>query len=128
MNRRTRSVAGLCALLALSFSLAESVWASTCAMPAAEGMADIQQTASEFPTGAQCDTHRSADSERRGPDDEPCPFGSPLGAQSCAGVVSLPTAGAVLPALASEAVDGLFTLDVRPSLLLEASLFRPPRA
>lgn len=128
MTRRTRCIAGLCALLALTFSFAESVWASTCAMPMAGGMAEIHETATEIPSGTHCAAHRGYETEHDAPGDRPCPFSSGVAAQACAGVVSLPASSAALPAVASEAVDAPFTLEERPDLLLEAFLFRPPRA
>lgn len=128
MTRRVRSIAGLCAFLALTFSFAESVWASTCAMPVAEGMAEMQDSAAENPSDSHCATHEGHRGERDGSDDPPCPFSSGVAAQACAGVVSLPAINAALPAPASEAVAGLFMVEAHPGLLLETSLFRPPRA
>lgn len=128
MTRRARSIAGLCTLLALTFSLAESVWASTCAMPMTGSLVEVHEASEEMPSDVHCATHHDHDGERDGPSDAPCPFSSGLAAQACAGVTSLPATTTVLPSTASRAVNGLFVIEARPGLLLETSLFRPPRA
>lgn len=128
MTRRMRFVSGLCALLALTFSFAESVWASTCGMPMASGMAEAHESVPDVPSGEHCAAHQARDTEPDGPADRPCPFDSGFAPQACAGVVSLPATTAVLPALGPETAGGIFTLEVRPEILFGASLFRPPRA
>lgn len=128
MTRRARSFAGLCAFLALTFSFGESVWASTCAMPMAVASAEVHDAGGEAPSDSHCATHERPDGEHDGPDDEPCPFESGVAAQACAGVASLPAVNVALPAPASEAMAGPVMIAAHPGLLLETSLFRPPRA
>ncbi len=120
-----RRIAGTLALLALVFSLAESVWASTCApsMGMHPAAADVD---SDLPVHHGC-PHAGVVGEDAKRDAPPCPFGSPLAAQACAGVVSMPGAGAPMIFAASDRADGLFAVPSRADLLLESGLFRPPR-
>lgn len=91
-------------------------------------MAEVHEPAGEVPSDRHCATHQGHDTKHDGSDDLPCPFASGLAAQACAGVASLPATTSVLPAAASEAVEGVFMIESHPGLLLETSLFRPPRA
>lgn len=126
MIRRTRRVAGLLTLLALTFSLAESAWAATCAvsMPAGTRAEAIP----EGPAGMQEASHDPDRDCTRAPDEEPCPFSSPVAAQVCLGIASLPATEEPLPAAVSRGVTQVFVLPPRSDLLLESSVFRPPRA
>lgn len=124
MLRRTRFLAGTLALLAMTFSLGESVWASTCGMPLMERPPDH-----ETPAGVHCGGHLEPGSEADGDSEgTPCPFSSPVAAQACAGVTSIPAEIASLPIRVSRAVVETPTLETFPGLLLEHTLFRPPRA
>lgn len=122
MNRRIRSVAGLLALLGLTVSFSEAVWASTCLPGMSMGDSVVMPGAST-PLGM----HEERDS-RGGDDDRPCPFSSPLAAQTCAGVSSMP-APSIEPSAPAAEVDSVgFTVAALHELLLEIALFRPPRA
>jgi len=133
MTRRARFVAGLLALFALTFSLAESVWASTCAMAATEmtmSVAAPDPLATDgLPAGKHCAGHADHGGDPdRAPEEEPCPFGSPAATQVCAGVASLPAPSALPSAPSPEGVSGPFVPDAGSDLLLVNALFRPPRA
>jgi len=153
MNRRVRSVAGLLGLLALSASFAEAVLASTCAtsamMPdpahsaamavdgqhgsptAAVGAAE-RRSAESMALRVSANESDPATSERdvsaRTSDEHRCPFESPLAAQACLGVVSLPARSAPLPVHRSYGPMRELAVAVRAGLLPDGALFRPPRA
>jgi len=129
MTRRTRFIAGIFACVALTLSFAESVWASTCGTP--EMMVEVEGGATPdapAPGEPSCPGHwpgeRDRDTDREGP----CPFSSPLAAQACAGFTSIPAGHASLPDVSFEGVTETFALDPDTGLLLQGTLFRPPRA
>lgn len=127
MASRYRRVFGLLAILALTFSFGESVWASTCAVPV-EGMEMAMEAGAteEGSRGIPCAGHGDDSEDRH--EGAPCPFDSPGAVQTCVGVVSLPSRSAALPTVTIDHVPTTHTIDTRIALLLEASLFRPPRA
>lgn len=57
-----------------------------------------------------------------------CPFDSPVAAQSCVGVASLPAPVLILSAASSHGVVSIFQIDDQRDLLLQKTLFHPPRA
>lgn len=126
MRRRTRLIAGTFAFVAMTFSLAETVIASTCAPGAGMAMAEAVDThAPEH----DCVT-ASHDREHRGSgeDGRHCPFSPATAAQGCAAVASLP-ASAMTDF--SPSLEGAGTVFVEPSehdLLLAQPPFHPPRA
>lgn len=125
MRRRTRLIAGIFALVAMTFALAETVLASTCA-PAME-MQTIEAEAPEAPAddcmlGASHDRGEDGDKERH------CPFGPAATAQGCAGVASLPAHAVDQIAPSPEGVVAVFVEQTEHDLLLGNALFRPPRA
>ena len=112
--------------MALTLSLAETVWASTCAPMAA----------SPAVAGASHDAEHSADcpgskhgegSEQPGGDEPHCPF-APVVTPGCVAAASLPTSSllAAPPAVEGELAE--LTAAAAADLLLWAALFRPPRA
>lgn len=127
MKRRTRLIAGIFALVAITFSFAETAWASTCA-PAMEMAAASSASAEDMP--AQDCMHgaaHSGDGETDGQDERPCPF-TPTAGQTCTAVATLPAhvADAFAPP-----VEGATVAWVEPAehnTLLDNTLFRPPRA
>jgi len=147
MNRRTRFLAGVLTLSALTFSFTETVFASMCTpMPEMAGMDDmddmddmdaIVEEVSEM-TDARADVSSSGDpdcllmsgheerndGQRR---DSHCPLSPAVGA-GCSAVASLPsTQIAAVPWTAGTA-PGYASVDACPDLLLTHGLFRPPRA
>ncbi|MBT8334987.1 MAG: hypothetical protein KJO11_00185 [Gemmatimonadetes bacterium] len=129
MNRRIRPVAGLLALLAFTFSFSEAVWASTClpGMRMAEVVVMSEGAASESIESTPISTHDERDS-RGGDNPRPCPFNSPLAAQACAGIASMPAPSTEPSTPAAEMSSAGFTVAAPHELLLEIALFRPPRA
>ena len=129
MRRGTRAFAGIFALVAMTFSLAEAVVASTCApgmdMEAMEGPAAASQAHdAEMAQGA---THGG--DEEPGGDDEPrCPLGPFAATQGCAGVASLPGHSTEAPVPSPEDMPGVFYEKTQQDLLSVETLFHPPRA
>lgn len=122
--RTRRTLGAVLTLLALTLSLAETVWASTCAPM---GM-DPVTAAVEHGTQPDSDCHGQSHGEQDGADPESqCPF-SPAVTQGCAAAASLPTH----PPLAQ--VPSLETAVLEPTpahateTLIGATHFRPPRA
>lgn len=126
MRRRTRLVAGIFAMVAMTLSFAETAWASTCG-PMEMGVVS-PATADQVPAhdcllGALHEGER----EGSGDDERPCPF-SPVGAQMCAGVASLPAHAVHGLAPSPESVSAVHFELEQHDLLLEEALFHPPRA
>lgn len=120
-------IAGIFALVAITFSFAETAWASTCA-PATEMAAASSATAEDEPApdclhGAAL----SGDGETGGQDERPCPF-TPSAGQTCTGVATLPAhvVDAFTPPVEGETV--VFVEPAEHNTLLGNALFRPPRA
>ena len=124
--QRSRRIAAVFALVALTLSVAESVWASTCAPMSASPV--LAATASGSPHAADCpggDT--GAGAERPGGEEPPCPF-APVVTPGCVAAASLPASSAVPGPPALEAEDREPSAAAASDLLLGAALFRPPRA
>lgn len=135
MMQRTRFTAGLIAMMALLFSVAEGVGASLCAPmpPMAEGVeiAVTQAKGGEATLGesdgmTECGDTSSRDD--RNNSELPCPFGPYASSQGC-------TVAASLPANCDEIQSGTsagrqMTAFSNPSHenLLVVRLFHPPRA
>ena len=122
MTRLTRFFAGIFTLLALTFSFTASVWASTCVPVIGED--EVVVVGSEAPVGTNCApgaSHR-CDRNERGRD---CP--SPAVSQACGGGVALPSHSFPLFAPSSEEAGGIVAADSERALLLQSTLFRPPR-
>ena len=131
MRRRTRVIAGIFGLVAMTSALAETVAASTCA-PGMDMEAMDMQTASKADAGHDSDMAPGAThgTEREtGGDDEPrCPLGPLAATQGCAGVASLPGHSAEAPAPSAEDAASLFSEKTQQDLLSADALFHPPRA
>lgn len=129
MKRRIRFLAGILSLLALTFSFAEAVRASTCA-PVTTMAGDVMTISSGNVSGPDC--HVFGEARHGEPDREEgeryCPFGSAMTAQSCTGAASMPAHSSALLAPSFEEAAAGFALEARRDLLLESTLFRPPRA
>lgn len=127
MKQRTRLIAGIFALVAMTFSLAETAGASTCA-PA------MDMHASDAGAAEQAQMHHCMDAGspdleredgREGAGD--CPF-SHAAAQACAGLTSLPSHAVDGIAPFSASAAAIFADSTQYDLLLRNDLFRPPRA
>lgn len=122
MNHRTRSVAGVLALFALSLFLAEGVWVGVCP-PDARHMAAATLTSGSPDEAA----HASSDHEEAGSGEETgCPFGA-IAIGGCVSAAALSAAPAALPTPDAGA-GSILAAEVRAELVLSSSLFRPPRA
>lgn len=126
-------MAGLIALIALTFSLAESVWASTCASgmgvagTAVAGTA-IAGTATADPAADPDCAHGGASSERKGEPAAPhCPLGAAATAQGCLAAASLPSVAIDIPVSRAAAEAGHFSHPVRHKQVSDHTLFHPPR-
>lgn len=127
MRRRTRLIAGFFALVAMTFSFAETAWASTCA-PVMDMGASSSAAAEHVP--AQDCMHgalHSGEGETGGQDEAPCPF-TPAAGQTCTGAATLPTHVMAAVAPSVEGASLLLIEATRHDLLLRNALFRPPRA
>ena len=130
MTRSVRGVAGLLSLVAMSVSMTEGLWAATCApmeMGSAAMAADAPTTALHSPAemgmGDGRQDHAPAGAEHR----PPCPF---TASASFGGCVSVATIAPSLPTIPipPQATQLVTATAASHDLLLEASLFRPPRA
>lgn len=132
MTRRTRFIAGIFACVALTFSFAESVWASTCGMPGMTVEAEAEATSdAPVPGDPSCPGHpghRAGERDQDTDHEDPCPFSSPLAAQACTGFISIAAGHGSLPDVSFEGAAESFALDPDTGLLLRAAVFRPPRA
>ncbi|MDT8342710.1 MAG: hypothetical protein RQ751_14460 [Longimicrobiales bacterium] len=142
MLPRLRRRFGVLALLALTFSLAESVLASTCAPPDPAALAGGGDR-SGAPAHAHCgDHHRGSDGHlapvqadgveagggEADPSPPPCPFSTLPGLQICLGVGTLPALGTLLPSPTWSLQARAATTAPDHGLLRALPFFRPPRA
>jgi len=141
MNRRMRVLSAILALVALTFSFAEAVVASTCApmrvMDDLTMMDDVMAVpaSSEAAAGSEAAPNpmdcpfMTAHDEREGDreDGRHCPFGPALG-QGCAVAPSLPGLMLDVSAAPAQSASPSSLDEVRPHLLLARALFHPPRA
>jgi hypothetical protein len=124
MNRRARTLAGVLTLSAMTFSSAETVFASMCTpMPemgvvAANGSSDAPDCL--LMSGPEGGHDPSGDRTH-------CPLNPAVGS-SCTAVASHPSAQTADAPWALGTFPDHATEDSRPDLLLSRSLFRPPRA
>jgi len=150
MTRRTRFIAGILALVAMTFSFAETVLASTCAPMTAPGGSEMaammagdaaafghaampmeapasatERGAAPSGTGCMIARHDGRDDERG--DEGHCPFGAAV-TQGCSAFASLPARSARSQAPPSEAAPEVPSAHSRTDLLLAHALFHPPRA
>lgn len=123
MSHRNRVLSGLFALLAMTTSLAEAAWASMC-VPAMD-----MEHATAMPAGDDCMSAASGDNSCDGPagSERPCPFGPAAAAQGCGAVPSLPAQALQAPSSSFANSGSAFSREVRREILLETSLFHPPR-
>jgi len=122
MTRTARTVSGIFVLVALTFSMAETVWAAMCAPPGAAVMATVVESEHSMP-GHGCPPA----GELPGNDPSECPLGLFGGPQGCV-AASLPALSPVLPqswtgttaSVAAEPPRFVSTPSMAP--------FHPPRA
>jgi|HigsolmetaAR202D_1030399.scaffolds.fasta_scaffold02908_10 hypothetical protein len=124
MNDRIRRIVGFITTVVMVFSLAETIWASTCSP--ADGPANVIVAPEDGPP--RCDGCRPAPHDEHGDDERPCPFGPVASTQSCVTAASLPASATVHLDAPTEADSSGPALDAEPELLLATTLFRPPRS
>lgn len=130
MNPRFRALAALIALIALTLSVAEGVWASTCR----PGMELDTALEVEAPSAADCvmDMPTQSDESEGETPDRPmppsCPFAAANPAGSCAVAASHPAASPLDLAPLPEGALLVLSADRTRNLLLVSAFFRPPRA
>lgn len=128
MTRRKRLIAGTFALVAMTLSLGETVWAATCGpedmvMAASEGAPEAPAEPDCMPSMA-CDGHQPDG----GDDERSCPFGPAATLQGCAGAASLPAHVAEASASSPENAVRIFTEEMGRDLLSADTPFHPPRS
>jgi hypothetical protein len=128
MKHRTRLIAGIFTFVAMTFAIAEAVWASTCLpgmdMPTAAAVAEPASPLDDCVHGS----HDGGGGENKDRDERHCPFGSVAAAQACAGLALLPTHGTGSSGPGPDAPSSVFVELAGSDLLLSAALFHPPRA
>ena len=128
MRRRTRIFSGLIALVALTFSLAEGVWASTCAPDMDMSHAEMTMAEpAEGATGHDCLTDPQHDESPAGEHTPQCPFGPATSTQACAAAASMPARILIIGPPSPEEAAQSQTVDTGPRLLRVISIFHPPK-
>lgn len=122
--RAYRTIGAVLTLLALTLSLAETAWASTCAPMPMDPMGAAVEHGAHTSPGCPGQTH----GERSDADPEShCPL-VPVVSQGCTAAASLPTHPSPVPAPSLE-VAVLDPPSARAvETLIGTALFRPPRA
>ena len=140
MKRRTRFISGLITLAAMSFSLVETVWASTCdpSMQMATALAP-DHSPSDM-SMHDMDMNMDMGGERDGPptdveggpvqggDGADCPFGLPGSPQGCATTASMPASAAMVTPLSARRAGFVRPIEAGPRIPPIGSIFRPPKA
>lgn len=136
MTRRTRILAGTLALVATTFSFAETVLGSVCtpmvmadvgdarALDGQPGHPDAREAG---PGAMDCVLMLGRDADRGGEADPHCPLNPAVG-QGCSAVASIPASSGDADSTPDHGTPRVVVVDVRPDLLLSHALFRPPRA
>jgi len=151
MTRHARTICGLLVLLAMTFSLAETVWASMCAPPgaaviaasaqAAAATSDTVEAASDEAAATEAASADAAPAGKESPmpghcppageagDDEPseCPFGFFGGPQGCV-AASLPGLSPVTPQASAGRIATVIAEPHRFASATSIVPFHPPRA
>ncbi len=127
MKRRPRVIAGCLTLMALTFSVAQTMVASTCAP---EAVSETFAAAETGPApGSDCPLMGPHDP---GPDGDEtdgrhCPF-APAAAETCSAIPLMASPSVVVTFDQPMTVPGDIWLPTGVDLPFEKSLFRPPRA
>jgi hypothetical protein len=128
MTRRRRFVPGMLMLAALTFSLAESVVASTCVPMQVMGgsVRAVETGAMAHDCAPDAGSTHADDPGDRNPFH--CPFGPMTAAQGCTAAASLPAPSAGVGEIGSGVVASTPFDDPEHDLLLAAPPFHPPKA
>jgi hypothetical protein len=119
-------MAGIIASLALTFSMAETVVASMCALPPVwQGEA----AAESIPAGDDCmmTTPDGRSGDRKGDGASRCPFGPGAAARGCVTAASLPAPSIRMGTVAVDTSVSPLVVVRWNDLLLETILFHPPK-
>ncbi|MEX1256211.1 MAG: hypothetical protein WEG36_01215 [Gemmatimonadota bacterium] len=129
-TRSFRRVAGLLSLVAMSASMTERLWAATCApmeedgaAMAAHAPATAMNSPAEMGMGYGRHDQAHADAEDRAP----CPFAASASFGGCVSVATIAPLPPTIP-IPPKPTQLVTATVASHDLLLEASLFRPPRA
>lgn len=130
MRSRFRVLAALCALIALTLSFGEGVWASMC-MPAMEmgeaPAAEMSDASDRMMDMASQGVHTGGETPD-GPEPPHCPFAPVSTAGTCVAAASLPAASPIELVPSLEGALLVVAPEQKRDLLLVSALFHPPRA
>lgn len=127
MSRRTRFLAGIFALVAMTSALTEGVLASACS-PGMDMDDSAMSMGAESPhDGGMTDTGDRSEPQQSPDGGSDCPF-APVAAQGCLGMASIPANGIVAVAWSGDDRDRPAFDDQQQDLLLRSALFHPPRS
>ena len=145
MKRRTRLISGLITLAAMSFSLVEAVWASTCDPSMDMGTPEAGALKEPMPAmsmdnmdmdmdmnmdgggdydGPRSDTGRGPVNGDQTPD---CPFGLPGSLQGCGAAASMPASTALVSQHSALRAALLRRIESGPLAAPLGSIFHPPK-
>jgi hypothetical protein len=126
MRAHRRLLPAILVLVAMTFSLAETVWASTCAPAMAP---TIAAEASDAERHADCSSGMTdaTGGEPHERDDTHCPFDPAAPAQGCIAIASLPARAAEAPAPWSAPSVTSFAEQKQQDHLSASTPFHPPR-
>lgn len=125
MRLRKRLIPASFALLAMTLSMAETVWAATCLPGMDSGMVAAAPDVTDPGQHAQHMPDMPHD-QQGSDDDRPCPL-DPGAVQGCASGPSLPAHSAEAPAPRADGAVSVFSDRSRQDHLSSSALFRPPR-
>ncbi|MCI0437017.1 MAG: hypothetical protein L0271_25765 [Gemmatimonadetes bacterium] len=123
MTRHARTLAGMLVLLAMTFSLAETVWAAMCASPGDAVAAAVTGRPGPMP-GHDCPPAGDQPADEESPQ---CPLGGFGGPQGCV-AASLPGLAPVMPQSWIGVTAIVVTEPHRFVSTPSAAPFHPPRA
>ncbi|HUF12302.1 MAG TPA: hypothetical protein VMN78_04315 [Longimicrobiales bacterium] len=128
MTRRTRFFAGI-SLIAMTAALAEGVVASAC-VPGMDMAPDAMATPDVAPASDESMDDMAEPGQRNDiPNDGgDCPFAPMASAQGCLAIASIPANTVTVAAPLVQAASRILFDDKQYDLLLETTLFHPPRS
>lgn len=133
MSRRSRTLAGLLALVAMTASLSQAVLASVCASPAAmAAMPDMAISMMGADSGASSGEHQipcdwMGHTDGSGENDQHCPL-TPTATQGCTATASAPATALVVDLSTAQSARHRVLYSDEPELLLADAPYHPPRA
>jgi len=125
MKRHARILVGSITLMAMTFSLAETLAASACCSMGETMASEVMGALEDAPRDCALDCQLPSRDDRT--EDDPCPSDAGI-ASGCATAVSLPSSRATTLSPYSKRPIPIGREPVVPDLLVIRTLFRPPRA